>query len=77
MRKSESKLPQAIATVLVSAAIAGAIWHALGLPMVAIDYLTGDCVYVEPAQAGTCDNLPDSYSTFNVNSELIKSHLPD
>ena len=37
------------------------VWMALTVPVVEWSWTTGTCVSVEPASAGSCDNLPERY----------------
>lgn len=57
--------PETLGMRLTVAAIVGIVAALIYLmvftPVVTRDWVTGQCLAVEPAEAGNCDNLPDRY----------------
>ena len=37
------------------------IWNVAAVPVVEWSWTTGECVRVEPTEAGRCDQLPERY----------------
>jgi len=53
-----------VGLALWSLAIGASLWAILQFtpPEVHVDSVTGECVRVVPADAGTCENLPEKYT---------------
>ena len=49
------------AVALLAAMFLWIIWTALAMPVVEWSWTRDECVQVIPAEAGTCDELPDRF----------------
>ena len=50
-----------IGSLLIAGAVLAGAYLWLSIPEVQVSNATGQCVRVIPADAGTCENLPDRY----------------